>query len=265
LGNYDITGIDDVFAKQLNMDDSPTIVNLINLPNISTSGSTYVIFDTTINVPPWNISGIGNPVRVNQNTANMVTGVTYYLTGLTPQSGRITTNADDTGIIDTTDLSGLPQPILAWVESSTVVTRQTTINGSNVTLINGANTSVLTASDLTFNTVSTVSALQELKIKQTNTTLQNISQAIYADGRPPTVPTSTFVSTYAYTPCWYFKNTVAGYKINWYSGPSAGMTVADLLGMYMYMFNGITTSNDNTPFLTIYTQPQAGDRAVPDP
>ena len=37
------------------------------------------------------------------------------------------------------------------------------------------------------------------------------------------------------------------------------MTVADVLGLYMYMFNGITTSNDNTPFIIIYTQPQAGD------
>jgi hypothetical protein len=100
---------------------------------------------------------------------------------------------------------------------------------------------------------------QELKIKQTNTILQNISPAIYADGRPPTAPTTAFINSYAYTPAWYFKNTVAGYKINWYAGPYAGMTVADLLGMYMYMFNGLTTSNDNTPFLTVYTQPQAGD------
>jgi hypothetical protein len=236
------------------------VVNLVNLPNVSNSGSAFVIFDTPINVPPFNIEGIGNPIRVNQNTANMVTGVTYYLTGLTPQSGRITANADDTDIIDTTDLSGLPQPILAWVESSTTITRQTTINGTNATLINSTDTAVLTATDLTFNTVSTVSTLQELTIKQTNTTVQNISAAIYADGRPPIAPTTTVSQTYAFTPCWYFRNSFASNnKINWYIGPNIGMTVADVLGLYMYYFNGATTSSDDVGFIVIYTQPQIGD------
>ena len=37
------------------------------------------------------------------------------------------------------------------------------------------------------------------------------------------------------------------------------MTVSQVLGLYMNIFNGLTTSNDNSPFLVIYTQPQAGD------
>lgn len=130
------------------------------------------------------------------------------------------------------------------------------VDTPKITTTNGSDVSVLSATDLTFNGVT---YSRDLKVKQTNTILQNISPAIYADGRPPTAPTATFINSYAYTPSWYFKNTVAGYKINWYAGPYAGMTVADLLGMYMYMFNGLTTSNDNTPFLTVYTQPQAGD------
>jgi hypothetical protein len=183
----------------------------------------------------------------------MVTGVTYYLSGFTPQSGAIYLNPDGTGLIDTADLVALPQPILAWVESSTTITRQTIINGSNVSLINGTDTAVLTSTDLTFNTVSTVSSLRELKVKQTNTSLQNISALVYADARPPTAPTTTIAQQYGYTPSWYFKNTVAGYKINWYAGPYDGMTVADFLGLYMFMFNGITTSNEDTPFFVIYT------------
>jgi hypothetical protein len=133
------------------------------------------------------------------------------------------------------------------------------MNGSNATLINSTDTAVLTATDLTFNTVSTVSALRDLKVKQTNTTLQNTSPAIYADGRPPAIVPTAIVNAYAYAPAWYFKNTVAGYKINWYFGPNIGMTVADVLGLYMYLFNGLTTGNDDTPFVVIYTQPQAGD------
>ena len=143
-----------------------------------------------------------------------------------------------------------------YYNNGTIETAKLDATAGTLTLNDGTNTSILSKTDLTFNGVS---YSRELKIKQTNTILQNISPAIYADGRPPTAPTATFINSYAYSPSWYFKNTVAGYKINWYAGPYAGMTVADLLGMYMYMFNGLTTSNDNTPFLTVYTQPQAGD------
>jgi len=96
--------------------------------------------------------------------------------------------------------------------------------------------------------------ISTLQIKQTNTALQNISAAIYADGKIPSAPTSTIINTYAFNG-WYFKNTVASQKINWYFGASSStMTVADVLGLYMYYFNGNTTSNDNTGFITIYTQ-----------
>ena len=118
---------------------------------------------------------------------------------------------------------------------------------------------ILNASDLTFNGVSVPSNISELQIKQTNTILQNISPAIYADGKAPTAPTATIINTYAFTPSWYMKNSIAGQKINWYIGPDVSMTVADVLGLYMYIFNGLTTSNDNTPFIVIYTKPQSGD------
>jgi hypothetical protein len=100
-----------------------------------------------------------------------------------------------------------------------------------------------------------------MRIKQTNTTVQNISAAIYADGKPPLPPTVTIAQQYAFTPCWYFKNSfaVGVNKINFYIGPNIGMTVADVLGLYMYYFNGATTSNDNVGFLVIYTQAQVGD------
>jgi hypothetical protein len=120
------------------------------------------------------------------------------------------------------------------------------------------NESVLTASDLTINgaSVAVKSDINELKIKQTNLIYQFSSQAIYADGRPPASTPSTIVNTYAIN-AWYFKNTTAGYKINWYIPPDLGMTVRDVLGLYLRFFNVSTTSNDNILFLTVYTKLQA--------
>ena len=242
---------------------------LINLPNITTSGPNFVIFATTINVPPWNIGGIGNPVQVTSNTANMVTGVTYYLTGLSPQSGRITTNPDDTGIIDTSDLSSLTQPILAWVNGTGPGVTQTINLNNTLQITTGTSTSKLTSTDLLFNNVSlktqvstntsaiatinsNIGSLDNLIITQKTTTNQYISAAITADGRPPTAPTTTITQQYAFTPAWYFKNTTAGYKINWYIGGDIGMTVSQVLGLYMNIFNPSMTSN-NFPFLIVYT------------
>jgi hypothetical protein len=125
------------------------------------------------------------------------------------------------------------------------------VDTPKITTTNGSDVSVLTATDLTFNGVS---YSRELKIKQTNTILQNISPATYADGKAPTGATATIINTYAFFG-WYFKNQIASQKINWYFGASSPtMTVADVLGLYMYYFNGATTSNDNTGFFTIYTQ-----------
>ena len=87
---------------------------LINLPDLTISTDVVVVFASPINQAPWNIVGVGNPVQVLQNTVNMQTGITYYLSGLSTQLGQLTTNPDGTGIIDCTDLITLPQPILAW-------------------------------------------------------------------------------------------------------------------------------------------------------
>jgi hypothetical protein len=102
--------------------------------------------------------------------------------------------------------------------------------------------------------------ISTLQIKQTITTNQNISAVIYADAKPPVAPTTTIAQTYAFTPSWYFKNSFASNnKINWYIGADIGMTVGDVLGLYMNIFNGANTSNDNTPFIVFYTKAQAGE------
>jgi hypothetical protein len=252
---FETNNTETVISTQFNVDKSVTGTPiLIDLPNITISTDVAIVFASAINQPPWNIVGAGNPIQVNQNTANMITGVTYYLTAFSTQLGQITTNPDGTGIIDTTDLVNLPQPILTWESGQfNPSTIQTAILSDNLTITTQTNSSVLSATDLTFNTVSVTSQIRDLQIKQVSVINQNISAAIYADGRPPTAPSVTIAQQYAYTPSWYFKNTVAGYKINWYLPASTGLLVRDILGLYLAFFNGNNTSNDNTPFITVYT------------
>ena len=149
-----------------------------------------------------------------------------------------------------------------------------------------SHTSRLTSTDLTFNNVSlpaTVSTntsniatntsniatntsniatntshINSLEIKQTNTIYQFASPAIYADGRPMLPTPTSIINTYAIN-SWYFKNTTAGWKINWYIAPDNGMIVSDVLGLYLRFFNVSTVSNDNIMFLTVYTKLQASN------
>jgi len=130
-----------------------------------------------------------------------------------------------------------------------------TVGGTNITTM--TNNIATNTSNIATNT----SNISTLTIKQTNVLQVYSSPAIYADGRPPATVPSSSSNTYAQFG-WYFKNTTAGYKINWYMPPATGMKVSDILGLYMRYFNCSTTSNDNSPFLTVYTVPTgSGDYA----
>jgi hypothetical protein len=252
---FETNSTETIINTQFNVDKSVAGTPiLIDLPNLTQSTNVVVVFASPINQPPWNIVGVGNPIQVNQNTANMVVGTTYYLTGFSPQLGQVTTNADGTGVIDCTDLVNLPQPILTWESGQfNPSTIQTAILSDNLTITTDTDISVLSSTDLTFGGTSILSTIANLTILQKSVFNQYISTAIYADGRPPTAPSTTIAQQYAYTPSWYFKNTTAGYKINWYIGATNGMVVSDILGLYIAFFNGNNTSNDNAPFITIYT------------
>jgi len=129
---------------------------LINLPDITISTPNAVVFTSPINQPPWNIVGAGNPVQVLQNTANMQTGITYYLTAQSTQLGQLATNQDGTGIIDTSDLSSLPQPILTWESGQFSPSTTQTINLlDNLTITTGTKSCSLSATLLRNNTIKT--------------------------------------------------------------------------------------------------------------
>lgn len=109
----------------------------------------------------------------------------------------------------------------------------------------------------TSNIATNTSNINVLQVKQTNLIYQFSSPAIYADGQPPSTTPTSIVNSYSIN-SWYFKNTVAGQKINWYMPTTSGLKVQDILGLYLRLFNVSTTSNDNTLFLTVYTTPDAG-------
>jgi hypothetical protein len=112
----------------------------------------------------------------------------------------------------------------------------------------------LTATDLTFSGASLQTQLLNLTAYQPTSTFLYSSPAIYADASPPLTQPDTLFNTYGYQG-WYFQNQTSGLKVNWYMPPATSMTVGDLKALYFNIFNASTTSNDNTPFITIYTKP----------
>jgi hypothetical protein len=128
---------------------------LVNLPNVTISTNVVVVFASPINQPPWNLVGVGNPVQVLQNTVNMQTGITYYLSAQSTQLAQITTNPDGTGIIDCTDLVSLPQPILAWVNGIGPSIPQIININDDITITSDTKSCSLSATLLRNNTIKT--------------------------------------------------------------------------------------------------------------
>jgi hypothetical protein len=229
----------------------------MNFTNVASQYQVNVYGGNRINVQDTTSTYQGNlqpPTDTNNNQFIQGNGVNSKVR-LIVNANNPTVSLTNQGenIYSRSDLSSL------YYNNGTIETAKLDATAGTLTLNDGTNTSILSTTDLTFNSVPVLQTVEAdittLTIKQTNTTLQNISAAIYADGKAPTAPTSTIINTYAFTPSWYFKNQIASQKINWYFGASSPtMTVADVLGLYMYYFNGATTSNDNTGYFTIYTQ-----------
>jgi len=129
------------------------------------------------------------------------------------------------------------------------------VGGTNITtMTNNIATNTSNIATNTSNIATNTTDINVLEVKQTNALQVYSSPAIYADGAPPLPVPSISSNTYAQFG-WYFKNSVPSLKINWYQPPATGMLVSDILGLYLRFFNCATTSNDNSPFLTILTTP----------
>jgi hypothetical protein len=155
------TLLSNISLDGLTIDKSTSTSSLIALPDITTSGSTFVITATPVNGPPWNINGYGNAVQVYHNTLHLNVGTTYYASGLSPQALQICTNPDGTGILDTSDLSSATQPILGSLGGAPIITTvNSVLSSSNLIITNDNNISNLSKTGLsitdgTNNNVST--------------------------------------------------------------------------------------------------------------
>lgn len=159
----------------------------------------------------------------------------------------------DNNYWNTTNTSSLVINKLASTEQSQLTSQTLTLTDVS------SNSSILSSTSLTFNNVN-------VKMNQVTPTLIYSSPAIYADGHEPAT-SLTIRNTYGYSG-WYYKNsppnTAPTNKINWYFPPSnPNVTlVSDLKGISISFFNGNTTSNDDTLYITIYTRPTgSGDYA----
>ena len=79
---------------------------------------------------------------------------------------------------------------------------------------------------------------------------------------PPAPPTTALIQSYQYYG-WYFINSVVARNISWYFAPDYAMTVGDVRGLYMNYINITTTSNDNLPYISIYTKPIGTNDVIP--
>jgi len=226
-GTIDINGM--TIEKDNTVTTYDTFTTIISSP-------TFIIMNINPSVAPYNwVLGQMYIIQVGNTTATMTTGVNYNVKYIDTQAVRVYTTSSDTSPV--IDSSGITSVLLPTGTTGQI------------------DTSILSSTDLTFNSISLQETLSNLTIKQITSANQYISAAITADARPPIAPTSTITQQYGFTPAWYFKNSFSSgiNKINWYLGPSIGMTVAQVLGVYMNIFNGITTSNDNTPYIVILT------------
>jgi hypothetical protein len=96
-------------------------------------------------------------------------------------------------------------------------------------------------------------------VSTTNVFLSTINPAFQY---PPAEPPSAIINTYQYYG-WYFINSVALRKIDWYIPPSKNMLVSDILGLYINFFNITTTNPQALPFISVYTKPTGVNDAIP--
>jgi hypothetical protein len=140
-------------------------------------------------------------------------------------------------------------------------TEQSQLTSQTLTLTDvSSNSSILSSTSLTFNNVN-------VKMNQVQPTLIYSSPAIYADGHEPAT-SLTIRNNYGYSG-WYYKNASPNNpptnKINWYFPPknATNTLVSDLKGVSISFFNGNTTSNDDTLYITIYTRPTGNNDYFP--
>ena len=154
------------------------------------------------------------------------------------------------GQVQNTDFPNKNQSVLTTTHldiNKVFTIQKSVLTSENLSITDlNSNVSILTPTNLTFNGVSYAQ-------NQVAPTLIYSSPLIYANGIEPANGLA-IRNTYGYSG-WYFKNITASNKINWYfpAQTRTSTTVANLKGIAISFFNGQTVSNDDTLFITVYT------------
>lgn len=247
----------DVDFPSISMVNSAASMNIqngsMNFTNVASGYQTNMFGGNRINVQDTTSTYQGNlqpPTNNNYNRFLQGNGINSKVyVNVTDNNPSVQLTNQGENIYSISDLTKL------YYNNGTVETVKLDSTAKTLTLNDGVNNSILSTTNLTFNGVP-------YSRNMINSTLVYSSALIYADGSAPA--TNLLIrNTYGYNG-WYFKNTIPSSKINWYFAPQqlTVTTVADIKGLAVSFFNGATTSNDNTLFLTIYTIPTgSGDYA----
>lgn len=248
--NKSILQPDNLNISNSSTNNNITLVNDINNPALTLTNTN---FQQGIYSTGWIqlVNNDNNSQFISQSSQQVISQNTNSSTS-TPTQLRYETIGENNAIL----ISNSNSPIIRLSNDTTGISvlssTDLTFDGISLPIQVSTNTSNIATN--TSNIATNTSSISTLAIKQTNSLQVYSSPAIYADGRPPASVPSASSNIYAQFG-WYFKNSTTGYKINWYMPPATGMKVSDILGLYMRYFNCSTTSNDNSPFLTVYTVP----------
>ena len=254
----------------LTIDKSTSGTPPVYSPNVSSlqMDNKTIVFPsgTNFTLPPYNMNQTFNPIYMTQTTALYTTGDLCYAVLADNESMQIFNNNNITNPIPpnvvpsdfgNSSSVGITIGIPLFTMSPITPSVSQIVNlYENLTITTDSDTSTMTATQLTFNNIN-------VKMNQVQPTLIYSSAVIYADGQPPA--TSLLIrNTYGYSG-WYFKNIILGNKINWYFPPNKlnNTLVSDLKGITISFFNGVTTSNDNSLFITIYTVATGSGDIIP--
>jgi hypothetical protein len=236
--------------------------------SLSDTGLTLSNSDATnihITASDININGNAKTVAINENNMT-ITDASADNSVVSATNLTLNSNYYDGNPLYVIDMSG--NSILVADNEQSITSN---IYSGELLLQDGSTTTQINTGQLQLNVSSDNSFLNVYDLKfngrsyaqnQVVPTLIYSSPVIYADGIAPAT-SLTIRNTYGYSG-WFFQNISTGNKINWYfpaCNPTI-TTVADLKGVTMSYFNGVTTTIGASPFIIVYTIPTgSGDYA----
>jgi hypothetical protein len=248
---------------------TPNAVNIIGINNDQSENTNYSTSNATDSLVPTIPYIRGNSIANNAFTigghyADYTSGnssikriYTGFYRDANPSLGAISASTQD-GLLD----PNATKLDIAVRSNLDLQSTQEIKNASNIktTTITDKNTSTGNQGQILSSTSTGIEWITPTPIVSTLEYFITATSPFFQ--YPPVAPTQTLITSYQYYG-WYFINSVALRKIDWFFAPDYEMTVADVKGLYLNYFNVTTTTNDDLPFISIYTKPTGVNDAIP--